>query len=86
MLKKDIWRRIYNYWFRHISIESVLADQRYDAQRRYVEHQAAAEHHQALANMYRGRIERLDAESVLPSTSITLTPVARSRPLQQRAA
>ncbi len=37
----------------------IVTEQLYEAQRKLVEHEAAAEHHAALADMYRRRIERL---------------------------
>ena len=37
----------------------IVTEQLYEAQRKLVEHEAAAEHHAALTEMYRRRIERL---------------------------
>ena len=37
----------------------IVTEQLYEAQRKLVDHEAAAEHHAALAEMYRRRIERL---------------------------
>lgn len=38
----------------------IIADEQlYEAQRKLVEHEAAAEHHAALSEMYRRRVERL---------------------------
>ena len=37
----------------------IVSEQLYEAQRKLVDHEAAAEHHAALAEMYRRRIERL---------------------------
>lgn len=37
----------------------IVTEQLYEAQRKLVEHEAAAEHHAALADMYRRRIDRL---------------------------
>jgi hypothetical protein len=45
--------------FRRVSVETVLADQLFEADRLYAEHMASAEHHAALAGMYRGRAERI---------------------------
>lgn len=43
--------------------ESREADLLFEARRAVIEHEAAAEHHDALALMYRGRIERLEAHA-----------------------
>lgn len=48
--------------FRRPPAAEVYQDQLYDAERHYAEHMAAAEHHAALAGMYRGRIERIRRE------------------------
>lgn len=45
--------------FRRLPIEAIVDEQLYDAQRRLLEHEAAAEHHSALAEMYRRRVHRL---------------------------
>ena len=37
----------------------IVSEQLYEAERKLVDHEAAAEHHAALAEMYRRRIERL---------------------------
>ncbi|MEY3460708.1 MAG: hypothetical protein RLZZ03_361 [Pseudomonadota bacterium] len=37
----------------------IVSEQLYEAQRKLVEHEAAAEHHAALAEMYRRRVVRL---------------------------
>jgi hypothetical protein len=39
----------------------IVAQQRYEAERLRLEHEAAAEHHAALAVMYAARISRLNA-------------------------
>ena len=39
----------------------IVVQQRYEAERLRLEHEAAAEHHAALAVMYAGRINRLNA-------------------------
>ena len=49
--------------FRAPSAEEIHTDQLEDARRLALEHEAAAEHHDALATMYRGRIQRLEAAS-----------------------
>jgi len=36
-----------------------LEEQLFEAERMQIEHQSSAEHHQALANMYAGRISRV---------------------------
>lgn len=45
--------------FRRMPIEAIVDEQLYDAQRKLLEHEAAAEHHAALAEMYRRRVHRL---------------------------
>lgn len=39
--------------------KKVMEAQLYEAERHAIEHEAAAEHHDALATMYRGRVARL---------------------------
>lgn len=41
--------------------EAAMQTMLYEARRAAIEHEAAAEHHDALAMMYRSRIERLEA-------------------------
>lgn len=48
--------------FRQPSVERLLQQQLDDAKRNAVMHEAAAEHHEALALMYRSRAERLGAQ------------------------
>lgn len=53
-------------FFKHLcrtKPESREADLLYEARRALIEHEAAAEHHDALATMYRGRIERLESNA-----------------------
>ncbi len=45
--------------FKRMPIEAIVQEQIYDAQRKLLEHEAAAEHHAALAEMYRRRMQRL---------------------------
>jgi hypothetical protein len=45
--------------FKRQPIHSIVDEQMYDAQRKLLEHEAAAEHHAALAEMYRRRVHRL---------------------------
>ncbi len=45
--------------FKRMPIEVIVQEQIYDARRKLLEHEAAAEHHAALAEMYRRRIQRL---------------------------
>ena len=45
--------------FKRDLITRILDEQLYDAQRRLLDHEAAAEHHGALAEMYRRRVQRL---------------------------
>ena len=44
---------------RRMPIQTVVDEQLYDAQRKLLDHEAAAEHHAALAEMYRRRVQRL---------------------------
>jgi hypothetical protein len=46
--------------FKPTSPSKILTQQRYEAERLRLEHEAAAEHHAALAAMYIARIQRLD--------------------------
>lgn len=46
--------------FKPTSPLKIVAQQRYEAERLRLEHEAAAEHHAALARMYLQRIQRLD--------------------------
>lgn len=46
--------------FKPTSPSKILTQQRYEAERLRLEHEAAAEHHAALARMYVERIQRLD--------------------------
>jgi hypothetical protein len=45
--------------FKRSPIEAMVDEQLYDAQRQLLAHEAAAEHHAALAEMYRRRTQRL---------------------------
>ncbi len=45
--------------FKMPSAEDIRKKQLEEAERASLEHEAAAEHHDALATMYRGRVERL---------------------------
>lgn len=45
--------------FKRRTVGEVFAAQLYEAEVSAAEHQASAEHHQALADMYAGRVERL---------------------------
>ena len=45
--------------FKPTPAATIVNDQLYEAQRKLVEHEAAAEHHAALTEMYRRRVERL---------------------------
>jgi hypothetical protein len=46
--------------FKPTAPNKILTQQRYEAERLRLEHEAAAEHHAALASMYIARIQRLD--------------------------
>ncbi len=45
--------------FKRAPIEAIADEQLYEAQRQLLAHEAAAEHHAALAEMYRRRVQRL---------------------------
>ena len=49
--------------FKRITAEKLIADQLYEARRSKVEHEEAAEHHNALAVMYGNRIRRLEGKT-----------------------
>lgn len=50
------------------ALGKIIDEQLYEARRLALEHEAAAEHHDALAMMYRARIDRLVAvEKVVPA-------------------
>lgn len=48
--------------FRRLTARDIIAQQHDEAEVLALEHEAAAEHHAALAQMYRERIERLRRE------------------------
>lgn len=50
--------------FRKQTVEQIRQAMMDDAQRMHLEHSAAAEHHQALADMYAQRYERLGGDAV----------------------
>lgn len=50
---------MFNAVFRIPAAQKIAQRQLEEAERLLLEHEAAAEHHDALATMYRGRIERL---------------------------
>lgn len=54
--------RLIDFLTRRPTPAGVTATQLYEAQRYRLEHLAAAEHHQALANMYAARVKRLQKE------------------------
>lgn len=52
--------------FFRVPVKKIVKEQLYEAERAFLEHQAAAEHHAALAEMYRKRAERLnDSEAAV---------------------
>jgi hypothetical protein len=53
--------------FRQPTAEEIAARLAIDAQRNAIEHEAAAEHHAALATMYRARFARLATHGVKPT-------------------
>lgn len=58
-----------------------------DARMAQLEHQAAAEHHGALAHMYRERVQRLEAEiSAGPQTGVEVTTEICPGGMQDRQA
>ena len=54
--------KIIKKFFTPVSAAEVVTTQLYEAERLALEHEASAEHHDALAIMYRSRVERLRAE------------------------
>ena len=52
--------------FKPVGATKVRDQQLFEAQRLALEHEAAAEHHDALATMYRARVERLKQDALLP--------------------
>ncbi len=50
--------------FKRPPIHAIADEQLYDAQRKLLDHEAAAEHHAALAEMYRRRVHRLSQGSL----------------------
>lgn len=52
---------MFNAIFRIPAARKIAMRHLEDAERHALEHEAAAEHHDALATMYRGRVERLRA-------------------------
>lgn len=51
--------------FKRITAEKLIAYQLYEARRAKVEHEASAEHHNALAIMYANRIRRLEGRATI---------------------
>lgn len=56
--------------FRRVSVDHVLAEQLYEADRLAAEHIASAEHHAALAGMYAGRAERIRRQQAQQPTEL----------------
>ncbi len=69
--------------FKRAPIEAMVDEQLYEAQRQLLAHEAAAEHHAALAEMYRRRSQRLmgslRAEIVEDTAAIDLKTGRRLR-------
>ena len=55
--------------FSRTPVDEIVRDQLYEAQCKLVEHEAAAEHHAALTEMYRRRVQRLSSEEVRGDTA-----------------
>lgn len=55
--------------FSRTPVDEIVEEQLYEAQRKLVEHEAAAEHHAALTEMYRRRVQRLSSEGVRSDTA-----------------
>lgn len=55
--------------FGRTPVDDIVQDQLYEAQRKLVEHEAAAEHHAALTEMYRRRVQRLSLDEVRSDTA-----------------
>lgn len=58
--------KIFTDIFKPTPADIIADEQLYEAQRKLVEHEAAAEHHAALTEMYRRRVERLSGTSPGP--------------------
>ncbi len=55
--------------FSRTPVDDIVEEQLYEAQRKLIEHEAAAEHHASLTEMYRRRVHRLSTEEVRGDTS-----------------
>lgn len=55
------------FFFKTPKADAIAERQREDAERAALEHEGAAEHHQALAQMYRARITRL--QGITPTST-----------------
>ena len=49
-------------FFKRTPISAISSEMVYDAERKLLEHETAAEHHAALAAMYRARVQRMRSE------------------------
>lgn len=58
--------KIFSDIFKPTPADTIADEQLYEAQRKLVEHEAAAEHHAALSEMYRRRVERLSGNGLSP--------------------
>lgn len=72
--------KIISELFSRTPVELIVNEQLYDAERKLIEHEAAAEHHAALTEMYRRRIQRLSiSESKDDTAAIDLKTGKRLR-------
>lgn len=58
--------KIFTDIFKPTPADMIAHEQLYEAQRKLIEHEAAAEHHAALTEMYRRRVERLSGTEPSP--------------------
>lgn len=68
------------HWFRRRTAADIVVEQVFEAERLAVEHEAAAEHHDALAKMYRARLKRLDKPAAKKADPKARLSVARLLP------
>lgn len=72
--------------FKPTPAHAIAQEQLCEAQRKLVEHEAAAEHHAALSEMHRRRVERLSGGPVQRPETSAIDLGQRGRPGRVRAA
>ncbi len=55
--------------FRRVPVQEIREEQYYEAMRQLLEHEAASEHHGALAKMYKARAARLSPDVIQAEAS-----------------